>query len=64
MDMNLLGCLIFSLVLVVYLTQLPVFRLNAFGDFLKKIFTLFPVKQITETFLLFKSSQKDEVDKT
>lgn len=51
MNWDLLSCLIFFLVLVVYLTQLPKYRLDAFGNFLKKVFSIFPLKQCVEAIL-------------
>ena len=48
MDMNLLIKLIFLLVLVVYLTQLPKWRLDMFGNFLKKVFGVLPISKVIE----------------
>jgi len=36
---------------VIYLTQLPVYRLNAFGNFLKKVVGVFPITKISEAIL-------------
>lgn len=46
--MNLFITLIFLLVVVVYLTQLPVRRLNAFGNFLKKVLGVLPISKMIE----------------
>ncbi len=43
MENNVLYYLIWSLVLVVYLTQLPKWRLDMFGNFLKKVFGVLPI---------------------
>ncbi len=40
--------LIFSLVIVVYLTQLPKKRLNNFGDFIKKVLSVLPITKVAE----------------
>lgn len=48
MNMDLIAILIFSAALVVYLTQLPLHRLNAFGNFLKKVLGVLPITKIVE----------------
>ena len=64
MNLDLLICLIFFLVLVVYLTQLPIYRLNAFGNFLKKILGILPLKQFFEAVLSVRKLKKDKIDGT
>tara|TARA_R110002074_G_scaffold402183_1_gene604307 strand:+ start:343 stop:513 length:171 start_codon:yes stop_codon:yes gene_type:complete len=48
MNIDLIAKLIFLLVLVVYLTQLPTKRLNAFGNFLKKVLGVLPITKVIE----------------
>lgn len=48
MENNVLYFLIWSLVLVVYLTQLPKWRLDAFGNFLKKVLGVLPITKAIE----------------
>ncbi|ASO05115.1 hypothetical protein [Arenibacter algicola] len=48
MDLDLLITWIFVLVLVVYLTQLPIRRLNAFGNFLKKVLGVIPISKMIQ----------------
>ncbi len=48
MNIDLLMILTFLLVLVVYLTQLPTKRLNAFGNFLKKVLGVLPITKAIE----------------
>ena len=59
MDINLLFKLIFLLVLVVYLTQLPLNRLNAFGNFLKKVLGVLPISKVVEAFTKNKKDVKE-----
>ena len=51
MNIDLLVTLIFLLVLVVYLTQLSIVRLNAFGNFLKKVIGILPITKALEVIL-------------
>jgi len=63
MDVDLLMVLLFLLVLVVYLTQLPRWRLDMFGNFLKKIFGVLPVTKVVEaimTGLVDRRGQKNQ----
>lgn len=48
MENNVLYILIWSLVLVVYLTQLPPRRLKAFGNFLKDVLGVLPITKAIE----------------
>lgn len=48
MNYNVLFILIWSLVLVVYLTQLPPRRLRAFGNFLKTVLGVLPITKAIE----------------
>ena len=50
MNIDLIAKLIFLLVLVVYLTQLPTKRLNAFGNFLKKVLGILPITKFMDAF--------------
>lgn len=50
MENNVLYVLIWSLALVVYLTQLPKWRLDAFGNFLKKVLGILPISKVIEAF--------------
>ncbi|MET2984819.1 hypothetical protein [Aureibaculum conchae] len=43
MNTDLLIISISLVALVVYLTQIPIRRLNAFGNFLKKVLGVFPI---------------------
>ena len=52
MDIDLLMVLLFLLVLVVYLTQLPKWRLDMFGNFLKKVFGVLPVTKVVEAIMI------------
>ncbi|MDC6384624.1 hypothetical protein D2V93_02215 [Flagellimonas taeanensis] len=51
MDNNVLYILIWSLVLVVYLTQLPKWRLDMFGNFLKKVLAVLPITKVAEAIM-------------
>ncbi|NKI28219.1 hypothetical protein HCG49_16825 [Arenibacter sp. 6A1] len=51
MENNLLYVLIWSLVLVVYLTQLPMRRLKAFGNFLKDVLGALPITKAVEAIM-------------
>jgi len=48
MNYNLIVVLIFVFVLVVYLTQLPLKKLGAFGLFLEKVFRSWPLSKYIE----------------
>lgn len=58
MDKNTLMVLIFLLVLVVYLTQLPIKRLNAFGNFLKKVLGVLPITKVMEAIIKSKRTYR------
>jgi|TARA_B100000953_G_scaffold298018_2_gene293995 uncharacterized membrane protein YqjE len=64
MNIDLLMRLTFFLVLVVflvvYLTQIPTYRLNALGNFLKKVLGVLPITKIAEAIISFRKSKKDE----
>ena len=51
MENNILYILIWSLVLVVYLTQLPQKRLNSFGNFLKKVLGVLPITKAIDAIM-------------
>lgn len=51
MDIDLLMVLLFLLVLVIYLTQLPKWRLDMFGNFLKKVFGVLPITKVVEAIM-------------
>ena len=51
--------LIFVLVITVYLTQISIKRLNAFGDFLKKVLGLYSTVKLAQEILeISKESKK------
>ena len=50
MNADLLITWISILALVVYLTQIPERRLNAFGNFLKKVLGVLPISKVIEAF--------------
>ena len=59
MNYNLLMFLIFVLVITVYLTQISIKRLNAFGDFLKKVLGLYSTVKLAQEILeISKESKK------
>lgn len=57
MENNVLYILIWSLVLVVYLTQLPRWRLAAFGSFLKKVLGVLPISKIMEAIIRWRKDR-------
>lgn len=58
--MRLTFFLVLVVFLVVYLTQLPINRLNAFGNFLKKVLAVLPITKIAEAIIDLKKSRKGE----
>jgi len=59
MNYNLLMFLIFVLVITVYLTQISIKRLIAFGDFLKKVLGLYSTVKLAQEILeISKESKK------
>jgi len=68
MNLYLLIFSTFSLVvvvfLVVYLTQLPVYRLNSFGNFLKKVLGILPITKVAEAILAIRKPSKEKIGET
>ena len=60
MNMDLIAILIFSAALVVYLTLLPLKRLNAFGNFLKKVLGVLPITKIVEAIASMRKIPPDD----
>jgi len=59
MNYNPLMFLIFVLVITAYLTQISIKRLNAFGDFLKKVLGLYSTVKLAQEILeISKESKK------
>jgi len=61
MNTDLLITWISILVLVVYLTQLPERRLNAFGNFLKNVLGVLPISKVIEA--LTRDKNVGKIDK-
>lgn len=58
MNIDLIAILTFLLVLVVYLTLIPTKRLNAFGNFLKKVLGVLPITKAIEAITKSKNGSK------
>jgi len=58
MDFNLLIILSFTLIIIVYLTQLPKLKLDAFGGFICKISKVFPIVRLVEAIASLKRKGK------
>lgn len=59
MNNNVLFILIWSLILIVYLTLLPSKRLKDFGIFLKTVMSVLPITKVVEAIGILKSKNKN-----
>jgi len=59
MNWDLFLRLTFLLIMVVYLTQLPLDKLRAFGNFIKKILGVLPITKIAEAYIMYRNHKKD-----
>lgn len=60
----LICCLVVVVFLTVYLTLIPIKNLNAFGNFLKKVFGVLPISKVAEAISNNFKSSKEKIGGT